>query len=57
MELKRLAITMRILELHDKPIISESKAELGQHFLFYPSIILPETGHVYKICYKKVIFS
>jgi hypothetical protein len=32
MEMNRLAITKRILELHDKPIIVESKAEIGTTF-------------------------
>jgi len=36
MELNRLAITKRIVELHDKPIIVESKAESGTTFTILP---------------------
>ena len=36
MELIRLAITKRILELHDKPLIVDSKAEIGTTFTFLP---------------------
>ena len=36
MEINRLEITKRILELHDKPLIAESKAEIGTTITILP---------------------